>query len=102
MKGLKSKVFILLLLIVMCISTVAFAANESEISTISIKEEDAVQPILDEPQAPVSKDINKDLFLVENDVTIDYNVDGNAFIIGETVTISGKISGNAFILANIH
>lgn len=100
MKGLKSKVFILLLLVVMCISTVAFAANESEISTISIKEEDAVQPILDEPQTPVSKDVDKDLFLMDSDITIDYNVNGNAFIMGDTVTISGKISGNAFILAN--
>lgn len=99
MKGLKSKVFILLLLIVMFISTVSFAANESEISTISINEDD-VSSVLDESQIPVSKDVDKDLFLVDTDVVIDYNVNGNAFIMGDTVTISGKISGNAFIIAN--
>lgn len=99
MKGLKSKIFILLLLIVMFISTVSFAANESEISTISINEDD-VSSVLDESQIPVSKDVDKDLFLVDTDVVIDYNVNGNAFIMGDTVTISGKISGNAFIIAN--
>ena len=99
MKGLKSKVFILLLLIVMCISTVAFAANESEISTISINEDDAVQPILDEPQTPVSKDIDKDLFLMDSDVTIDYNVNGNAFILANTlnVTSTGYIYNDLFV-----
>ncbi len=99
MKGLKSKIFILLLLIVMFISTVSFATNESEISTISINEDD-VSSVLDESQIPVSKDVDKDLFLIDSDVIIDYNVNGNAFIMGDTVTISGKISGNVFIIAN--
>lgn len=100
MKGLRSKVFILLLLIVMCISTVVFAANESEISPISLDPDENAYPVVDSTQETVSKDVNKDLFLMNDNVTVDYNVNGNAFIMGETVTISGKISGNVFVLAN--
>ena len=40
-----------------------------------------------------------DLYLCDDNVTIDYIVDGNIFIIANKVTINSQIGGDAFIIA---
>lgn len=42
----------------------------------------------------------EDVYLVGDDITIDYIVDGNLFIIANSVTINSQIGGDAFIFAN--
>lgn len=42
----------------------------------------------------------KDVYIFDNEVTIDYAIDGNAFIFGNTVNIKNKISGDLFVFAN--
>ena len=41
-----------------------------------------------------------DLYIFQDDVTIDYQVDGNLFIFANNVTITSQIGGDAFIFAN--
>ena len=40
-----------------------------------------------------------DVYLVGDDITIDYIVDGNLFVMANKVTINSQIGGDAFILA---
>lgn len=40
-----------------------------------------------------------DVYLTDENVTIDYIVDGNLFVCADTVTINSQIGGDAFILA---
>ena len=41
-----------------------------------------------------------DVYLFQNDVTIDYLVDGNVFIFGKNVTIDSQIGGDVFVYSN--
>lgn len=40
-----------------------------------------------------------DVYIAQNDVTIDYIVDGNVFILGNNVTITSQIGGDVFVCA---
>lgn len=40
-----------------------------------------------------------DVYIAQNDVTIDYIVDGNVFILGNNVTINSQIGGDVFVCA---
>lgn len=42
----------------------------------------------------------EDVYLVGDNVTIDYIVDGNLFVVANNVTINSQIGGDAFICAN--
>ena len=42
---------------------------------------------------------NSDVYLMGDNVIIDYVVDGNLFVMADTVTINSKIGGDAFIMA---
>ena len=42
---------------------------------------------------------NSDVYLMGDNVIIDYVVDGNLFVLADTVTINSKIGGDAFIMA---
>ena len=97
MKGLKSKVFILLLLVMLCIATSVFAVNDDEYGIVPISLDDEAMPISDVPATTIVK---HDVFITEDSVNLDYNVDGNVFIMGKDVSISGSIDGNVFVLAN--
>ena len=41
-----------------------------------------------------------DVYIYQNDVTIDYVIDGNLFIFGNNVTINSQVGGDAFICGN--
>lgn len=42
----------------------------------------------------------EDLYLFDNNVTMDKIVDGNVYIFGDKVKVTGKVNGNLFIFAN--
>lgn len=49
-----------------------------------------------DPEASMKKG---DVYIAQNDVTIDYIVDGNVFIFGNNVTINSQIGGDVFVYA---
>ena len=44
--------------------------------------------------------VYKDLYLFENNITMDKIVDGNVYAFGDNITITGKINGNVFVFGN--
>lgn len=54
-----------------------------------------------EANQQLKTDIKKnDVYLMADEVTIDYVVDGNLFVIAKTVNINSQIGGDAFIMAS--
>ncbi len=41
-----------------------------------------------------------DIYLIGDNITIDYIIDGNLFVMANSVTINSQIGGDAFIMAN--
>ena len=55
----------------------------------------------EETNRTVATDMKKsDVYLMGDEVTIDYVVDGNLFVIAKTVNINSQIGGDAFIIAS--
>lgn len=96
MKGLKSKIFMLVLLVVLCATSAVFAVNE-EYGIAPISLDDETMPVVDSSFSGVA---DHDVFIMEDSVNVNYSVDGNVFIMGKDVTISGTVDGNVFVLAN--
>ena len=69
------------------------AINEEETKENST--ENLIQPRTDENNFK-----KEDVYLIGDDITIDYIVDGNLFVIANTVNINSQIGGDAFICAN--
>jgi len=109
---LKNKMrFIALLLIIILSITIplsSLAHNEGEENSediVLINEEEATSEEATEIQprdSEISEDNFKksDIYLIGDDITIDYIVDGNLFVIADNVTINSQIGGDAFICAN--
>ena len=105
---LKNKFKIITLLTVIILSftvPIVRAENEDNSSETSendialISSNDETNPVVD--STPSEDSLKKeDVYLVGDNVTIDYIVDGNLFVFANTVTINSKIGGDAFICAN--
>lgn len=105
----KTKIIAFLLVLILAItSSFVYADNETssenDISLISDTSE--TKPVETNVENTVStnetsKDSykNSDVYLMGDNVTIDYVVDGNLFVMADTVTINSKIGGDAFIMA---
>jgi len=89
----KTKILAIFLIIVLLFSTIVLADNEaSENEIMPISEENYESQITsgDEPDNTVSQPSNdshkkNDVYILEDNVTIDYNVDGNVFVCADTV-----------------
>ncbi len=102
-KTLKSKLLILLLIIIACMTSISYAQSQIQPRVSGNENEDdyGIMPI-SEGLETSTNNLNvaeKDLFLLEDDVIIDYPVSGNIFAIAKNITISNEIDGNIFILA---
>lgn len=105
---LKNKFKIITLLTVIILSftvPIVRAENEDNSSETSendiapISSNDETNPVVD--STPSEDSLKKeDVYLVGDNVTIDYIVDGNLFVFANTVTINSQIGGDAFICAN--
>ena len=107
---LKNKLKIIALLTVIILSLM-IPIVRAENETVDQTTENQVMPINEESGAnssaetlvqPRSEDNNfkkGDVYLVGDDITIDYIVDGNLFVVAKTVTINSQIGGDAFICA---
>jgi cytoskeletal protein CcmA (bactofilin family) len=105
MKTLKNSKFksliivgILIALIFSVFANVCYAENEdngeNEIAVISSNDE-----TLPADSSDTTTKVEKDVFLCDNSVTIDYPVSGNVYIMGKDVTINSVVDGNIFVLA---
>ena len=108
----KTKIIAFLLVLILAItSSFVYADNETssenDISLISDTSE--TKPVETNVENTVStnetsKDSykNSDVYLMGDNVTIDYVVDGNLFVMADTVTINSKIGGDqAYIFSNL-
>lgn len=100
----KLRIVLILMILILCIM-VPFVKAENDVMPIS---EDAVaisedQVTEEAPATSSSEDTSfkkGDIYLIGDDITIDYIIDGNLFIIADKVTINSQIGGDAFICAN--
>lgn len=105
----KTKIIAFLLVLILAItSSFVYADNEtsSENDIALISDTSETKPVETNVENTVStnetsKDSykNSDVYLMGDNVTIDYAVDGNLFVMADTVTINSKIGGDAFIMA---
>lgn len=92
----KSKILLLVFLVVTLMSTFCFATEVSTPVTTSENTEST-----DVATTTSTENwTNSDLYLAQENVVVDTIVDGNAFIAGKNVTIKGEIGGDAFIAAD--
>lgn len=89
---------ILIALIFSVFANVCYAENEDngedEIAVISSNDE-----TLPADSSDTTTKVEKDVFLCDNSVTIDYPVSGNVYVMGKDVTINSVVDGNIFVLA---
>ena len=107
----KLKIIALLAAIILALMIpIVRAENESADQTVentdqvmAINEEGAEQNSSQNLIEPKSQEDNfkkSDVYLIGEEITIDYIVDGNLFVIANTVNINSQIGGDAFICAN--
>ena len=106
-----SIVVITLLFLISMIMPIVKADNETDTNTTNATAEttntnaqvDTTSTSENESVTNTSQDISMkegDVFIFQNDVTIDYLVDGNVFIFGKNVTIDSQIGGDVFVYSN--
>lgn len=100
---LKNKMKIITLILVMILSLtiplVSFAEETAENNIMPINETETTTE--NQVTTPTEDTFKKsDVYLIGDNITIDYIVDGNLFVIADTVTINSQIGGDAFICAN--
>lgn len=71
------------------------ANNNQQVTNISETNEESQN--IQNPEDSFKK---SDVYLVGDNITIDYIVDGNLFVCANSVTINSQIGGDAFIIAN--
>lgn len=104
----KTKFIVILLAILLVFSGFSFATDEGVMPISETSEEKPIEPRDTETSTETSETqtneqaeiYNGDLYLFENDVTMDKLVDGNVFIFGNNVKITGKVNGCLFVCAN--
>ena len=127
MKILNKLLIITLIFLLMLFPIISLAVTENEKNGIMLIDDSEEMPLEDEKTLDedenseeideTDEDINLDakdvigmalddasekrgdLYLIDNDVTINDVIDGNAYIIANSVTINSQIIGNAFIMA---
>lgn len=103
-KKLKFSLFFVCIILLLFVSTISYADNsivqprtlETNESVAPINEGDSVST---EGTTSNTDNHEKDLYLFNNSVNVDYPVSGNVFIFANDATINSKILGNAFVFA---
>ena len=106
----KTKIIAFFLVLFLLFSTTFVFADdqpsENYDGTMAISEgsetdviEENIEDITSDEQTQEDSYKQSDVYLVGDNITIDYIVDGNLFVCADTVTINSRIGGDAFILA---
>lgn len=103
-----SLIVIIAIIVLSLVTPISRAENESaEQTTQNTQTEEQIQEAekISNDAENSNQSINynnmkkEDVYIMDNDVTIDNIVDGNLFIIANNVTINSQIGGDAFIIA---
>ena len=89
------RIFSIFLILTLLFSVFSVYADNNDTQLIS---EDTTETITQDSQTPSYK--TGDLYLFDEEITIDTPVDGNAFLFGNNVTINTEINGDVFVCAN--
>lgn len=105
----KFKFIVLIAILIFSLTIpIARAENETDVenenSILAVEhehnEDSNTDETHDESSGPITADMKKsDVYLMGDEITIDYVVDGNLFVIAKTVNINSQIGGDAFICA---
>lgn len=110
----KSKIVVLLIAIVLLISTISFATDDtsstvpgdnartSEGEAVTTSEEGNTESNTENNSGDVATQeiYSGDLYLFDNNVVMDKLVDGNVFIFGKNVEITGRVNGSLFVFGD--
>ena len=99
----KSKIVVLLIAIIMLVSTISFATDDTAVNEVSTTSEEnaATNETTEDTNTEQTPDVyNGDLYLFDNNVVMDKLVDGNVFIFGQNVEITGRVNGSLFVFGN--
>ncbi len=107
----KILIFIIAILIFTCSTVMAVDAgntvttpdtanNVNTNNTTNTNSGDSSQALANQNAVNDDSFKKEDVYLVGDNVTIDYIVDGNLFVMANTVTINSQIGGDAFILSD--
>lgn len=111
LKNKLKALFIMLIILLLAFSPFVFAEDEdttmpevtSEENGVTV-EESTEDTNDEEDDFNTDQYLNnmkeEDVYLVGDEITIDYIIDGNLFVIANKVNISSQVVGNAFICAN--
>lgn len=107
----KSKIVVLLIAIIMLISTISFATDNTAVNE-NARTAEPEATLTNEEAVPTNEAVenttteqtpeiyNGDLYLFDNNVVMDKLVDGNVFICGQNVEITGRVNGSLFVFGN--
>ncbi len=98
---LRNKFNKLAIVSILCIIILSFLVPivRADDETNTSNDEDTM-PINNEEDTTQQENMEqKDVYLVEDNVTIDYVIDGNLYVLANNVTINSQIGGDAFICA---
>ena len=99
----KLKIIALLMAIILALMIPVVRAEDNEADGQPSEEEQVIQGAEEQAsQNAINEENYKqgDVYLVGDEVTVDYIVDGNLFVFANTVNINSQIGGDAFIVAN--
>lgn len=99
----KTRFIVLVLAFLLIISTFSFATDNvtptSDVPGDNARTEGEVpdeNTNPDTPQYPEEDIYNGDLYLFDNDITMDKLVDGNVFLFGKNIKVTGQVNGCLF------
>lgn len=103
---IKKKLSIIMLMLILIFSlTIPVVRAENETATNTEETNNSDIALINDTSETRAVETNSDLkegdvtLLDSGDVNIDYDIDGNLFVIADTITITSKIGGDAFIIA---
>ncbi len=119
----KSKLFVVFVALMLLVSTICFATDAQNVSTVPGDNARTGEPVPtsgtnevttnetgDTTTSGDSNDhthedladqiLNDDLYMFDNNVVMDKLVDGNAYLFGNNVEVSGRVNGNLYVFGN--
>lgn len=96
----KSKILLSVLFVLLLLSSVCLATDDTSLIDDSAVTSDTNNTQKVDTTSSTANWVNTDLYLAEDKVTIDKVVDGNAFVAAKEVTVTGEIGGDLFVVAD--
>lgn len=96
----KSKILLSVLFVLLLLSSVCLATDDTSLIDDSVVTSDTNNTQEVDTTSSTANWVNTDLYLAEDKVTIDKVVDGNAFVAAKEVTVTGEIGGDLFVVAD--